>query len=397
MEFKYVINQNSSDPIMLINKTIGGPDGINGADFQRELLYLDTMGKNSIEIMINSGGGSVFDGMSIASAIINCNTPIITNNVGIAASIAGVIFMSAKNRIMADYGLLMMHNVSGGNDKSREELNNSIALMLSKNSSLSKDQVKKLMSVETWENYNQCIKNGFCNDGLGQVSTNVVFTENAYEDIFDYANNIIKKINMNEEKSEIKIDETLENDLSKNEDISNETATNESEELENAAKNPWMICTARVGREDKAKYEACVMAVKKEMGVNEDMEEPMNDIDVSNEKVEDINNEAELNFQNVIDEKDAIIKQLQEEIAKIKADEAEKEVTNFINEYVELGKISNETRESWTNLCKKDFENTKEIIKSLNINREAPRFDNKITGEKKPESIQDFMNFGKNK
>jgi len=33
--------------------------------------------------------------------------------------------------------------------------------------------------------------------------------------------------------------------------------------------NPWAICTASVGREDKQKYEACVMDVKKKMGMDE--------------------------------------------------------------------------------------------------------------------------------
>ena len=33
---------------------------------------------------------------------------------------------------------------------------------------------------------------------------------------------------------------------------------------EKKEKNPWAICTASVGREDKEKYEKCVMAVKKE-------------------------------------------------------------------------------------------------------------------------------------
>jgi hypothetical protein len=31
--------------------------------------------------------------------------------------------------------------------------------------------------------------------------------------------------------------------------------------------NPWAICTASVGREDKAKYERCVRKVKKRLGM----------------------------------------------------------------------------------------------------------------------------------
>jgi hypothetical protein len=43
--------------------------------------------------------------------------------------------------------------------------------------------------------------------------------------------------------------------------------------------NPWAICTAKVGREDKAKYEACVKDVKKEHGITEEVveEEEMED------------------------------------------------------------------------------------------------------------------------
>lgn len=37
--------------------------------------------------------------------------------------------------------------------------------------------------------------------------------------------------------------------------------------------NPWAICTASVGREDKEKYEACVRDVKKQKGIDESMTE----------------------------------------------------------------------------------------------------------------------------
>lgn len=37
--------------------------------------------------------------------------------------------------------------------------------------------------------------------------------------------------------------------------------------------NPWAICTASVGREDKEKYESCVRDVKKEKGIDETITE----------------------------------------------------------------------------------------------------------------------------
>jgi hypothetical protein len=36
--------------------------------------------------------------------------------------------------------------------------------------------------------------------------------------------------------------------------------------------NPWAVCTASVGREDKEKYEKCVMDVKNTQKMHEDLE-----------------------------------------------------------------------------------------------------------------------------
>jgi hypothetical protein len=44
-------------------------------------------------------------------------------------------------------------------------------------------------------------------------------------------------------------------------------------EVKNKENNPWAICTASVGRENKDKYEACVMDVKKQKGIKEEMTE----------------------------------------------------------------------------------------------------------------------------
>jgi hypothetical protein len=39
-----------------------------------------------------------------------------------------------------------------------------------------------------------------------------------------------------------------------------------AKEIEEQENNPWAICTASVGREDKEKYEKCVKSVKKQNG-----------------------------------------------------------------------------------------------------------------------------------
>ncbi len=59
--------------------------------------------------------------------------------------------------------------------------------------------------------------------------------------------------------------------LSENElAIENMLVGEDSETIEEKDKdNPWAICTASVGREDKAKFERCVMDVKKQKGIKE--------------------------------------------------------------------------------------------------------------------------------
>jgi hypothetical protein len=57
----------------------------------------------------------------------------------------------------------------------------------------------------------------------------------------------------------------------------------EEEELDEAEDkdNPWAICTASVGREDKEKYEACVRKVKKEKGIKEELKGNQHKIDAN--------------------------------------------------------------------------------------------------------------------
>ena len=87
---KYTINQQDNKPIMLINQEIGA-NGIVGSEFQNELMYLDSLGKEEIEIHINSVGGSITNGFSIFSAIVNAKTPIKTVCVSISRYIFYII------------------------------------------------------------------------------------------------------------------------------------------------------------------------------------------------------------------------------------------------------------------------------------------------------------------
>lgn len=164
----YTVDPTVDYPVMLLNKHIGWDSedgmGIDGADFQRELLELDSMGKKGIKVIINCPGGEVMQGYNICNAILKSNTPVDTYNAGLAASIAGVIFMMGRKRIMADFASLMIHPPSGSDKKSLDAISNSLITMMAARSNISETDVKYLMDRTTWLSCADCLEKGFCTE-----------------------------------------------------------------------------------------------------------------------------------------------------------------------------------------------------------------------------------------
>jgi len=116
-------------------------------------------------VRINSIGGSVIDGYSIVSAILNSKVPCNTYIDGLAASIAGVIAMSGKKCYMADFGTLMMHNPSGGNDSNVLDLvKSTLVTILSNRTKLDEATVNNMMDAETWLSAGQCLEMGIVDE-----------------------------------------------------------------------------------------------------------------------------------------------------------------------------------------------------------------------------------------
>lgn len=156
----------NNKPTILIDRHIGddavyGP-GISGADFVRELNMIENAGYPECEVWINSIGGSVFDGMDIYNAIVQANNKMVVNtrNVGVALSTAGWIMQAGKTRICNYYAKLMMHNSSGGDEKTLNAINESIVSMLSSRCNKSDVWIKDRMADETWMNAEDAIKQG---------------------------------------------------------------------------------------------------------------------------------------------------------------------------------------------------------------------------------------------
>ena len=190
-QWKYTVDPTSDTPCILINSHIGpsadlSENYIDGADFEKEISTLDGMGKKSIDIYINSGGGRVDHGYSIFNSIYRCKTPTTTYAIGLANSIAGVIFQAGAKRIMYSNAILMVHNPAFDNDDDSSEENSvlntfkkTLLEMLSFKSKLSMEEIDKLMDKETWMLADEAKKYGFC-DGiieLGGEKTVINFTD----------------------------------------------------------------------------------------------------------------------------------------------------------------------------------------------------------------------------
>jgi ATP-dependent protease ClpP protease subunit len=167
-----ITNISNDTATMLIYKHIGDIDdmgmGINGAWIAEDIQYLNDNYAEQVKcinVRINSIGGSVADGLSIVSAILNSKIPVNTYIDGMAYSMAGVIAICGQKKYMADYGTFMMHNANGGSDEEVLSLiTNSLAKIFERNTYLTLDKCKDLMAKETWMTAEECLSLGIVDE-----------------------------------------------------------------------------------------------------------------------------------------------------------------------------------------------------------------------------------------
>jgi hypothetical protein len=345
MIFKYTQNIDSDKPIMCINTHIGNEigedgtvyEGIDGSQFQEELLSLCQMGKKSVDVWINSGGGSVVDGFTIFSTILNAPIEVNTYCMGLCASIAGVIFQAGKNRIMSDYGILMMHNPWGGeNDKALEAMKKSLVVMLSAKSKLSTSKMDAIMSEETWYDSSQTLKAGLCDYILNTHEKPLEKSLTSYTIAKNYFNNAINNKPI--------IDKSM---------------------------NFKSICNR-----------LSIAEVDSEMALLDSIEEIVNKAKRSKAEAEEELDKAKAEFKRKKEEMDALetkCKNLEEEMneykakAETEAKNARKvEAKNLVEIHIKRGAIQNSSLEKWVNLAVNDFEGTKEMLEEIAPSKQAP-------------------------
>lgn len=80
------------------------------------LLYLDSINKDEIQLIINSPGGYVTSGFAIYDIMKSINSPVSTICAGLAASMGSILLSAGTQgrRFCYPHGRIMIHQPSGG-------------------------------------------------------------------------------------------------------------------------------------------------------------------------------------------------------------------------------------------------------------------------------------------
>ncbi len=213
MNFKYIKNISEGEGTILLYSQIGDSvdasgnyvSGISGSAFAYEMQYLQDK-CSKIKVRINSIGGSVLDGYSIVSAILNSKVPCDTYIDGLAASISGVIAMAGKKCYMADFGTLMLHNPSGGNDTAVLDLvKDTLVTIFEQRTKLTAEEISVMMDKETWLGANEALSMGLVDEVVTSVKKYKVSKSESLSNMAIIYNKIINKPNMEKIQNVLKL------------------------------------------------------------------------------------------------------------------------------------------------------------------------------------------------
>lgn len=146
--------------------------GIGPKEFKARLDEIK--GAKSIKLLLNSPGGSVFDGMAIYNLLAAHRDKLDIEVVGLAASIASIIALAGRKLTMAEGSYYMIHNpltiMIGDAEELRktadvlDKMKGDLVAIYGKKSGLKDNEISQLMDDETWLTADEAIEKGFADD-----------------------------------------------------------------------------------------------------------------------------------------------------------------------------------------------------------------------------------------
>jgi ATP-dependent Clp protease protease subunit len=168
--------KNGTGEIFIYDDIGGGffDDGITSKSFAEDLRALG--GVNLLNIFINSPGGSVFHGISIHNQLARHRARKVVHIDGIAASIASVIAMVGDDIVIAENGMIMIHEpfaMAAGTAadmrkmaESLDKVSDTILTTYAARTGAAEGQISAMMAEETWLNAAEAVELGFA-DSIG--------------------------------------------------------------------------------------------------------------------------------------------------------------------------------------------------------------------------------------
>lgn len=85
-----------------------------GVDAGELITQIDELDVDELDVRINSEGGSAYDGLAIANALIRHPAKVTTFVDGLAASAASLVAVAGDEVVISKYGQMMLHNARNG-------------------------------------------------------------------------------------------------------------------------------------------------------------------------------------------------------------------------------------------------------------------------------------------
>ena len=166
-----VINRGESSAELILYADIGDGmfGGISAKEFSDQLSAIGDV--KNLDIRMNSAGGDVFDGITIANRIQQHTANVRVFVDGLAASIASVIAASANEVIVYNSSTIMIHKpwtITGGDaDKLKsiiarlDTAEGQLTAIYARKTGLDESHIKRLLKAETWMTGEEAVNLGF--------------------------------------------------------------------------------------------------------------------------------------------------------------------------------------------------------------------------------------------
>ena len=164
-----------------------------------------------LEVEINSGGGSVFAGSEIYTALKSYPGNVTVKIVGLAASAASVIAMAGKKVLMSPTAQMMIHNVSSCAEGDYREMEHTAEILKSANDTIAnayrlktgktQEELLALMDKETWMTAQKAKEHGFIDEIMFedlQLAASTSYSGLLPQEVINKIRNTIKSPNVDE-------------------------------------------------------------------------------------------------------------------------------------------------------------------------------------------------------